>query len=128
MRALRHQVDALTTERDRLKERIEVVLGEYSLMQTENRSLRESCRVLELENVDLMASEKSLKEILGSRTCAEQTSSPRAGGIDLVKEDQRIVESEVRVMCDTAKEALASGNDDSDDEREAHRYRLRLSS
>ena len=120
MREIKCRDEALTAERDRLKEHIEQVLQELSLVKAENRSLRESCRVLELENADLMASEKRLKEILGNRIGTEEISSQTASGIETVNANRNSTESAIKMVSETAQESLVA-DEDSEDEREAHR-------
>lgn len=119
------RVKALAAERDHFRERVEAVLGEFSELKTENRSLKESCRVLELENRDLVVSEKRLKEMLGNRNTIEEASSATQCGFDTgtAASDGRAAASDVMVIREPVQEPSVV-EEDSEDEREAQRYAL----
>jgi chromosome segregation ATPase len=62
------------------EDRIRVVLYEYDVVKVENKSLRESCQVLELENKDLAASETKLKYMMSRpQTLRDQEPHPQSG-------------------------------------------------
>ena len=112
---LREQVLLLTSERDRLRERIDNLVTEFSSLTEECRNLKESCRVLELENQDLVTSERELKDRL---TLLDQPYRDEEADGAADYEDTQLMPSEGKLP--KAKTSTVS-EEDSENEREVYR-------
>ena len=114
----------LQTQLDlRVKEgRLKEVIHQFDLQKNENKSLRESCRVLEIENDDLL---KSQKRYFLSQDVRDPTDSTLAPTRTL--EESNVLSMETSSMpgdssLQREKEGPVSTFEDSEDTEEARRF------
>jgi chromosome segregation ATPase len=102
-------------------DRLEVVLREFDSLKDANKSLKESCRVLELENTDLMSSERNLKlqlAGLGLVSAVEVGGPCGVGVVDEVEVAINVVEN----LVDITREELEKDDEDEEIKLETTRY------